>query len=72
MNLKIRTREQEAYREVPIFLARGVGLALLLGHRLSADLDWFTPRRFDAAVLQKRLEQLPERPNTDNRYSRPF
>ena len=49
-------------REQHFFLAGGVGLALRLGHRFSADLDWFTPARFDAGSLQRRLEALPEKP----------
>jgi predicted nucleotidyltransferase component of viral defense system len=28
------------------YLAGGTALALLIGHRISADLDWFTPSRF--------------------------
>ena len=50
-------------REEHFFLAGGIGLALRLGHRLSADLDWFTPDRFDAGKLQQRLEDLEEKPS---------
>jgi len=42
-------------RDEGFFLAGGVGLALRLGHRVSADLDWFTPNHFDASALQQRL-----------------
>ena len=49
-------------RDEGFFLAGGVGLALHLGHRLSADLDWFTAHRFDAAALQNRLQSLAESP----------
>jgi hypothetical protein len=33
-----------------------------LGHRLSADLDWFTPRPFDAGAIERHLEALAESP----------
>lgn len=33
------------------YLAGGTGLALHFGHRLSADLDFFTPDRFDINAL---------------------
>ena len=49
-------------RDEGFFLAGGVGLALHLGHRVSADLDWFTARRFDAIALQQRLQSLAESP----------
>jgi hypothetical protein len=44
------------------FLAGGTGLGLRLNHRLSEDLDWFTPRRFDGKRLLAALQSLPERP----------
>jgi hypothetical protein len=44
------------------FLAGGTGLGLHLGHRLSEDLDWFTPARFDAKELMKSISLLPEKP----------
>ena len=62
--------QADLVRAEGFFLAGGVGLALRLGHRLSADLDWFTPRRFDSAVLQKRIEQLAERPTQILRQGR--
>jgi len=49
-------------RDEGFFLAGGVGLALHLGHRLSADLDWFTAHRFNATALQHRLQSLEESP----------
>jgi hypothetical protein len=49
-------------RDEGFFLAGGVGLALHLGHRVSADLDWFTANRFDPSALQLRLESLAESP----------
>jgi len=33
------------------YLAGGMALALHLGHRRSADLDWFTDRKFDDPLL---------------------
>ena len=57
-------------REEHFFLAGGIGLALRLGHRLSADLDWFTPTRFDAGNLQQRLEDLEEKPSQILRHGK--
>jgi len=37
------------------YLAGGSALALHLGHRISVDLDFFTPRPFDGAELAHRL-----------------
>jgi len=37
------------------YLAGGSALALHLGHRISVDLDFFTPRSFDVAALARRL-----------------
>lgn len=39
------------------YLAGGSALALHLGHRISVDLDFFTPRSFDATALTYRLGQ---------------
>lgn len=39
------------------YLAGGSALALHLGHRVSMDLDFFTPRSFDTAALARRLAQ---------------
>lgn len=39
------------------YLAGGSALALHLGHRLSVDLDFFTPRPFDAPELARRLTE---------------
>jgi hypothetical protein len=44
------------------FLARGTGLGLRLGHRVSRDLDWFTPHAFDANELARQLGALSEKP----------
>lgn len=38
------------------YLAGGTAIALRLGHRQSADLDWFTPQKFDEKVWQMRWE----------------
>lgn len=54
--------QAELVREGEFFLAGGTGLGLRLGHRLSDDLDWFTPKRFDAKELLARLGRLSERP----------
>ncbi|MBI5303456.1 MAG: nucleotidyl transferase AbiEii/AbiGii toxin family protein [Chloroflexi bacterium] len=37
------------------YLAGGSALALHLGHRISVDLDFFTPRSFDVVTLVRRL-----------------
>jgi hypothetical protein len=49
-------------QEGRFFLAGGTGLGLHPGHRLSEDLDWFTPTRFDAKELMKSISRLPEKP----------
>jgi len=48
-------------REQEFFLAGGTGLGIRLRHRVSRDLDWFTPRVFDAGQLAQRLDALPEK-----------
>ena len=42
------------------YLAGGTALALHLGHRISVDLDFFTPRIFDEKTLSGELKQLSE------------
>ncbi len=42
------------------YLAGGTALALHLGHRISVDLDFFTPQIFDEKTLSGELSQLPE------------
>lgn len=42
------------------YLAGGTALALLLGHRLSEDLDFFTLEEFDEKTLSQNLKKLPE------------
>jgi len=54
--------QQAVVIEEKFFLAGGTGLGLRLGHRVSRDLDWFTPRPFDARELAKTLVALPEKP----------
>jgi len=41
------------------YLAGGTGLALYLGHRRSADLDFFKTEAFDEEALLQRLQYLP-------------
>ena len=57
-------------RDEGFFLAGGVGLAVRLGHRLSADLDWFTPSPFNAGAIERRLEALAESPTQILRHGR--
>lgn len=42
------------------YLAGGTALALQIGHRISVDLDFFTPHAFDEKTLSGELNQLPE------------
>ncbi len=55
--------QADLMRDGQFFLAGGTGLGLRLGHRLSNDLDWFTPQRFDAPALKRALAALPEVPS---------
>jgi hypothetical protein len=49
-------------RDDGFFLAGGTALGIRFGHRLSEALDWFTPKRFDAAELANRLRTSSEVP----------
>lgn len=40
------------------YLSGGTALALQFGHRISEDLDFFTPDKIDALMLQKELAEL--------------
>lgn len=42
------------------YLAGGTALALQIGHRISVDLDFFTPQIFNEKTLSGELGQLPE------------
>lgn len=42
------------------YLAGGTALALQIGHRISVDLDFFTPREFNEQELSAKLATLPE------------
>ena len=42
------------------YLAGGTALALRFGHRLSVDLDFFSPELFDEDTLLARLQDLPD------------
>jgi hypothetical protein len=50
----LRARVLESF-----YLAGGTGLALYLGHRRSADLDFFKTEGFDEEALLQRLQQIP-------------
>lgn len=43
--------QREIVRRFEFYLAGGTGLALQLGHRISEDLGFFTPRRFQPREL---------------------
>jgi hypothetical protein len=62
--------QADLVRDEGFFLAGGVGLAVRLGHRLSADLDWFTPRPFDVGAIERHLEALAESPTQILRHGR--
>lgn len=40
------------------YLAGGTGLALLLGHRMSIDFDWFSPMEFHPSIIEERLKSF--------------
>lgn len=42
------------------YLAGGTALALHLGHRVSVDLDFFTPQALDENILANNLKEIPE------------
>ena len=42
------------------YLAGGTGLALRMGHRLSVDLDFFAPDRFNEEDVIQEIEAMPE------------
>lgn len=42
------------------YLAGGTALALLLGHRISVDLDFFTQEELDEDMLAQDLNSIPE------------
>lgn len=42
------------------YLAGGTALALHLGHRISVDLDFFTPEALDENILASNLKEIPE------------
>jgi hypothetical protein len=44
----------------PFYLAGGTGLALILGHRLSRDFDFFSPDLFDEEVLIQKMQGLSD------------
>jgi hypothetical protein len=50
----LRARALESF-----YLAGGTGLALYLGHRRSADLDFFKVEEFDEEALLQRIQYLP-------------
>lgn len=54
--------QAELVSEGGFFLAGGTGLGLRLGHRFSDDLDWFTPKPFEAKKLIVKLNSLSEKP----------
>jgi Nucleotidyl transferase AbiEii toxin, Type IV TA system len=54
--------QEAVVRQERFFLAGGTGLGLRLGHRLSRDIDWFSPLAFDASDLAKALGSLGEKP----------
>lgn len=41
------------------YLAGGTALALQIGHRISVDLDFFTPKKFKEKIFIQKLNKLP-------------
>jgi hypothetical protein len=58
--------QSNVVHQLEFFLAGGTGLGLRLGHRVSRDLDWFTPHAFDAKQREHQLAALPEKPTKIN------
>ncbi len=54
--------QADLVRREHFFLAGGTGLGVRLAHRVSRDLDWFTPKPFDANGVADTLAALPEKP----------
>lgn len=63
---RVLTLQSGLVQHQGFFLAGGTALGLRLGHRTSRDLDWFTPKSFDAKELAKRLGALEEKPTKTN------
>lgn len=40
-----------------VYMAGGTGLALQIGHRISLDFDFFTPKEFDEKILVQRIKK---------------
>ncbi|NUO84140.1 nucleotidyl transferase AbiEii/AbiGii toxin family protein [candidate division KSB1 bacterium] len=67
MRTDILTAEQKSNLELlgampeieKFYLAGGTALALLIGHRYSEDLDFFTEQKFDTQRFLKKLLALP-------------
>ena len=54
LGLLFSLQEKEYLKD--FFLVGGTGLALMIGHRLSIDIDLFTTKDFDAENLLEKLE----------------
>ena len=57
-------RGLKAFSKLPFsrkcYLAGGTALALQIGHRISVDLDFFTPTKFDEEEVAANLDAFPE------------
>ena len=52
-------KSAHALKEIDrIYLAGGTALSLYLGHRVSIDLDFFTPGSFSVDAVEARLKQI--------------
>jgi len=60
--LRIIRLQAQLVSEGQFFLAGGTALGIRFGHRISKDLDWFSPNNFDAKALRASLEKLSEKP----------
>lgn len=48
-----------------LILAGGTGLALQIGHRISVDLDFFTPKPFSAERIFQQIKRLGLKPKVE-------
>jgi len=60
----VAARQLPVVRADEFYMAGGTALALRLGHRTSVDIDWFTPKAFDAKRLVATLSEQKEKPTS--------
>lgn len=55
---KVLLASSSIVQEWGAYLAGGVGLGLQLGHRRSADFDWFTPKTLEPTTVLKDVQSI--------------